>query len=80
MFEKYQENDNFNFETNVTVTYIYKRNPSRVEECHGYHEFNEDKEIDREIESVHILLSNEEPIDITSRLTKEELKKILNDL
>jgi len=80
MSEKYQENYNFNFETNVTVTYTYKRNPPRVEECHGYHEFNEDEEINREIESVHILLIKEEPIDITSRLTKYELKKILNDV
>ena len=80
MSNNYQENDTFNFETYVTVTFTYKRNPTRVEECHGYHEFNEDEEIKREIDSVKILLSDGQEIDITSKLTKEEQKILLNDI
>lgn len=80
MSNNYQEVDTFNFETYVSVTFTYKKNPSRIEECHGNHEFNEDEEVGREIESVKILLSDGEEIDITEKLSKEEKKKILNDL
>lgn len=80
MSNNYQEIDTFNFETYVSIKFTYKKYPSRIEEGHGLHEFNEDEEISREVDSVKLLLSDGEEIDITSRLTKEEKRKILNDL
>lgn len=80
MAQTYQEIDTFNFETYVAVKFTYQKYPKRIEEGHGLHEFNEDEEISREIDSVKIILSDGEEIDITSRLTKEEKKSISNDL
>ena len=80
MSHNYQVIDTFNFETSVDIKYTYKKNPPRIEECHGLHEFNEDEEISREVDSVKILLSSGEEIDITDRLTKEEKRSIKNDL
>lgn len=80
MSHHHEEIESYNFETYVSVKFTYKKNPARVEEFHGTHEFNEDEEINREIESVKITLSDGEEIDITDRLTKQERKSILNDL
>ena len=76
MANNYQEIDTFNFETYVSIIFTYKKYPPRIEEGHGFHKFNEDEEISREVDSVKIFISDEE-IDITSRLTEEEKSKIL---
>jgi hypothetical protein len=44
----------------------------REEECHGFHTFIDQEELSNEIKKVVIKFLGEE-IDITSRLTKEEL-------
>jgi hypothetical protein len=49
------------------------RYSSRVEECHGFHTFIDQEIISEEVISV-ILKVNGSEIDITNRLTKEELK------
>jgi hypothetical protein len=46
---------------------------SRVEECHGFHTFIDQEVISEEVISV-VLKVNGSEIDITNRLTKEELK------
>lgn len=63
-------------ELEVGLNITYELFPERVEECHGYHTFNEDEEVDRELESVIIHLDNGEKIDLTARLTDEEKKLI----
>ncbi len=78
MSEHYKEYDTVAFDTNVTIEFIYKRNPTRVEECHGYHEFNEDEETMRFVSKVTIDYGGENPIDITDRHTDEELKQLAN--
>jgi hypothetical protein len=80
MKSTYQETETFNFETYVDVNFTYRAHLKRVEECHGLHEFDEDEEIDRNIEKVKLILSDGGEIDITSRLTQEELKQIIGDL
>lgn len=71
------ETENHYFDTIVEMNFTYELNPPRVEEGHGYHTFSEDQEIDREILTVKIKLSNEHTIDITDRLTEEERNLIL---
>jgi len=46
---------------------------SRVEECHGFHTFIDQEIISEEVTSV-VLKVNGSEIDITNRLTKDELK------
>lgn len=46
---------------------------SRVEECHGFHTFIDQEIISEEVTSV-VLKVNGNEIDITNRLTKDELK------
>jgi len=76
----YQETETYTFEGYVDVNFTYRSHPTRVEEGHGLHEFDEDEEIDRNVSSVKFLLTDGTEIDITNRLTKEELKSILNDI
>ena len=45
---------------------------SRVEECHGFHTFIDQEIISEEVTSV-VLKVNGNEIDITDRLTKDEL-------
>lgn len=80
MKSTYQETETYNFEAYVDVNFTYRAHPKRVEECHGLHEFDEDEEIDRKIESVKLILTDGTEIDITARLTEEELKSLINDL
>ena len=61
----------------VEVEENWEYHPPRVEECHGYHSFSEDELIDSKIVKVALILGHEKSIDITSRLTKEELDSIL---
>ena len=63
-------------ELEVGLNITYELFPDRVEECHGYHTFNEDEEVGREVESVIIHLDNGKKIDLTDRLTDEEKKLI----
>lgn len=50
----------------------------RVEECHGYHTFD-DGDIEVENMKVYIDVSGKQ-FDITDRLTKDELKTIMDSL
>jgi len=67
---------NLILELEVGLNITYELFPDRVEECHGYHTFNEDEEVGRELESVIIHLDNGKKIDLTDRLTEEEKKLI----
>jgi len=81
MSKYYDESDTFTFDTDVSIKFFYKSNPPRIEECHGLHEFNEDEEVGRETFKVEIILGEgEKTIDITDRLTKEELKQLANGI
>ena len=74
--ESVSQNLYFDSEAEVIITYdVY---PTRVEECHGFHEFSEDEEKSRELVSFKILLDSGEEMDIASVLTEEMKKKILN--
>ena len=75
--ENYSETKDLYLECLVTITEEWQSNPPRVEECHGYHTFNEDELISEEIIKVELVLDAKTSIDITSRLTKEELALIL---
>ena len=61
----------------ITIDIQVKVYPERVEECHGIHRFNEDEEVSRTLESVKLQFDRGE-IDITSRLTKEEVDLLLS--
>jgi hypothetical protein len=52
------------------ITYSYS---TREEECHGFHTFIEQDELSNEVVKVIIKVNGNE-IDITSRLSKEELE------
>jgi hypothetical protein len=65
------------FDSEAEISIIYDVHPPRVEECHGYHTFNEDEEVDRQLISFKIMLENGLEIDITDRLTEEEKQKIV---
>jgi hypothetical protein len=52
------------------ITYSYS---TREEECHGFHTFIEQDELSNEVVKV-IIKVNGNKIDITSRLSKEELE------
>jgi hypothetical protein len=54
---------------------IYEEETS-VEEGHGFHTFYDCEEISRRVTEVTILLDNGEKIDITQKLTKEQMKLI----
>jgi hypothetical protein len=56
-------------EIHKEVTYSYS---TREEECHGFHTFIEQDELSNEVVKV-VLKVNGSEIDITTRLTKEEL-------
>lgn len=72
------------FDCLVTINVTTTHHPSRIEECHGMHEFSEDEE-DLEIEKVEICLGvdrnkNEVNLDITSLLTEQMKNQILKTL
>ena len=69
--------DQFYFDCIAEVSIIYDVYPKRTEEGHGFHDFNEDEEVNRELISFRISLGTGEEIDITSRLTEEEKRKII---
>lgn len=73
----YTEIKSLYLECEVTINEEWQSNPPRVEECHGYHTFDEDQLQSEEILKVEIVLDKKTSIDITSRLTKEELALIL---
>jgi hypothetical protein len=62
-----------------TLTHIEKEvtysTSIREEECHGFHTFIDQDELSNEIKKVTIRVKGTE-IDITNRLTKDELKLI----
>ncbi len=65
---------------NIRIEYISRfYEDVRVEECHGFHTFYEIDEIDKHIVGVYLEFDNCE-IDITSRLKKDELEEILNNI
>ena len=80
MAETYSINEIASMETLVDVAYTIKKNPQRVEECHGFHTFDEDEELSRDIASVRIEVKEGLWIDITDRLTERERRHILNNL
>lgn len=75
----YNEIKHLYLECEVTIEEEWKSNPPRTEECHGYHTFDEDELQNEQVIKVELLLDAETTIDITSRLTKEELALILKD-
>ncbi len=79
MSDNYDEIDYFEFDARATVQFFYKRYPTRVEECHGLHEFNEDELIDKKLLYFFVKLADGTIIDLTERLTKEEIDKIISE-
>ncbi len=57
------------------VTY---QEENSVEEGHGFHTFYDCEEISRRVTCVTILLDNGEKIDITQKLTREQMKMIVD--
>ncbi len=53
----------------------YFRVDTRTEECHGYHQFEDVETLGVKVNRV-ILKYNDLEIDITDRLTKDEIKDI----
>lgn len=81
MSRYYYEIDTFTLDTDIKIEFTYKTNPARIEECHGMHEFNEDEEVGRQVLKVEIILGEDKkPIDITDRLTTQELKQLVNGI
>jgi hypothetical protein len=72
--DNYTEIKQLSIECVITKEEHWQENPPRIEECHGYHSFNEDEFLDEEITKVEIFIDENTIIDITSRLTKEEIK------
>jgi hypothetical protein len=66
------------FDAEATIRIDIVEHPVRVEECHGKHEFNEDEEVGRQLESFKILLDSGEELDISFSLTEEMKQKILD--
>lgn len=60
----------------LLVAYIYDKQPTRVEECHGYHYFDDSSVV---ISSVEVVVSGV-GIDITDKLTPSQLRAIVHDL
>jgi hypothetical protein len=48
----------------------------RTEECHGYHQFEDYNTLGFDLNSAIIKTDDETIIDITDRLTKDEIKKL----
>lgn len=65
---------NYDLEINVTANYA---TDTRVEECHGYHTF-EDTKVEFIINSIRIRVADSF-IDITDRLTDEEKKLLIKN-
>lgn len=63
-------------EAEVIINYVL--HPTRIEECHGFHEFSESEEKSKELITFKILLDSGEEMDIYSVLTQEMKDKILN--
>jgi len=68
----------FQIDCFVDTEVIANIQPTRVEECHGYHYFD-DSSYEVEIQKVYIEVGGKQ-IDITSRLTPEELRAIEDTL
>lgn len=71
-------NQSLYFDCEAEIRIDIVEHPPRVEECHGLHEFNEDEEVGRELQSFKILLDSGEELDIISVLTDEMKKKIMD--
>lgn len=65
------------FDAEAEVVIDYEVFPTRIEECHGLHEFNEDEEKQKKLTIFKILLDTGEELDILSVLTDEMKNKIL---
>ena len=61
---------------NVDIEHTYK-SEVRVEECHGLHTFVDSDEISNTVLKV-VIKTIDGDIDITNRLTEEEIKKLKN--
>ncbi len=68
----------FQIDCFVDTEVIVNIQPTRVEECHGYHYFD-DSSYEVEIQKVYIEVAGKR-IDITDRLTPEELRAIEDTL
>jgi hypothetical protein len=68
----------FQIDCFVDTEVIVNIQPTRVEECHGYHYFD-DSSYEVEIQKVYIEVGGKR-IDITDRLTLEELRAIEDTL
>ncbi len=64
----------FQIDCFVDTEVIVNIQPTRVEECHGYHYFD-DSSFEVEIQKVYIEVAGKR-IDITDRLRAEEIKVI----
>jgi hypothetical protein len=68
----------FQIDCFVDTEVVVNIQPTRVEECHGYHYFD-DSSYEVEIQKVYIEVAGKR-IDITDRLTPEEIKAIEDTL
>jgi len=68
----------FQIDCFVDTEVIVNIQPTRVEECHGYHYFD-DSSYEVEIQKVYIEVAGKR-IDITDRLTPDELRAIEDTL
>ena len=68
----------FQIDCFVDTEVIVNIQPTRVEECHGYHYFD-DSSYEVDIKRVYIEIAGKR-IDITDRLTPEELRAIEDKL
>ena len=68
----------FQIDCFVDTEVIANIQPTRVEECHGYHYFD-DSSYEVEIQKVYIEVGGKR-IDITDRLTPEEIRAIEDTL
>jgi hypothetical protein len=68
----------FQIDCFVDTEVIVNIQPTRVEECHGYHYFD-DSSYEVDIKRVYIEIAGKR-IDITDRLTPEELRAIEDTL
>ena len=71
--------DGFKGELLVAYEYDIKRNPTRIEETHGSHYFNEDEIINVQITSVELVIKGV-GIDVTKLLSEDQKTEITHGL
>lgn len=62
--------------TELLVSYVYDKQPIRVEEFHGYHYFDDSSVA---LKSVEVVIAGI-GVDITDQLTPSQMRAIIHDL